>query len=372
MYNKVMLKRNETDMNNDKKSLVFFGCPMDCDEKYDSIQEKTNTLWLTEKYYDPLKPVMSILSDKETSKGYREIGSLEIPSWLLPNPPTGERSKITSRQFINFIDDDGCRGMAESVKAFVRLNILPDIPCMVGIDHSLTGGAFGAVTDYYGKDNVALIVIDTHTDAVPMSAHADAIQYDMDTNPDSVYDPADPYLYNRPDSYNASSFLYHLLKDDIVSPQNLFVLGVSDYPDKKTCRIKNPRIQRYTDCYAGSKPKGCTILTKKEFLKSPRRLRGQLERIRAPYVYVSVDMDIGAMNALEGVRFRNWKGMNEKKIYKLVAEVKRILSKQVRLVGLDVMEMDPRRAGEPFGSSRDRTYEIAANIISKLVFEKFS
>jgi arginase family enzyme len=260
--------------------------------------------------------------------------------------------------------------MAESVKRFVAENILPDIPCMVGIDHCLTGGAFEAVADFYGKDAVSLVVVDTHTDAVPMSALSDAIQYDMDTNPQSVHDPADPFLYNRPDSYNASSFLHHLLREGKVQPRNLFILGVSDYPDKKTFRIKDPRIRRYTNAYADLKRRGCAVLTKKECLLSPKKLKARLSTIRTPYVYVSVDMDIGAMNAVEGVRFRNWKGLDENKIYKLVDAVAEIAIGQAGLVGLDVMEIDPRRAGQIFESGRDRTYEIAANIISRVALRE--
>ena len=92
-----------------------------------------------------------------------------------------------------------------------------------------------------------MIVIDTHTDAVPMSAHAQAIQYDIDTNPSFFYNLDDPYFYNRPDSCNASFFLYHMLKDDDVQPENLYLLGVSDYLDKKFFHRKDPRIKKYTD-----------------------------------------------------------------------------------------------------------------------------
>ena len=359
-------------MNQDRqKALVFFGCPMDCDEKYDAIEDKRTGLRSSEKTYDPLRAVMAVLSDNgRMPDGCREIGSLEVPPWLLPNPPASERSRIASEEFIGFIDRDGCRDMAETVKRFVAEKVLPDIPCMVGIDHCLTGGAFEAVVDYYGKDAVSLVVIDTHTDAVPMSALSDAIQYDMDTNPQSVYDPADPFLYNRPDSYNASSFLHHLVKDGIVQPRDLYVLGVSDYPDKKTFRIKDPRIRRYAGVFSDLKKSGCTILAKKECLSSPKKLKALLAKIRTPYVYVSVDMDIGAMNAVEGVRFRNWKGMDEKGICKLVDAVAEIATGKASLAGMDVMEMDPRRAGEIFESGRDRTYEIAANIISRVALRE--
>ena len=79
-------------------------------------------------------------------------------------------------------------------------------------------------------------------------------------------------------------------------------------------------------------------------------------------------MDIGANNALEGVRFRNWKGLNEPQIYKLSDAVAGIFSDSTQLAGMDICEIDPRRAGVLNPSGRDRTYEIAANLIKKIAF----
>lgn len=348
------------------KKLVFFGCPMDCDEKYDSIQDKLSGLWVSGNKNDPFDAVMAAFLQKKQSRDIRDAGSIDVPPWLLPKPSVKEHSRITSEEFIAFIDQDGCRKFADKVASFVFEEILPDIPCMIGIDHSITGGSFKSVARYHGKENVTLIVIDTHTDAIPMSAHAEAIQYDIDTNPSSLYDPEDPYLYNRPDSYNASSFLYHMLEEESVIPENLFILGVADYPEKKTFRIKDPRIVKFAEAFSRLKGMGCKIFTQKECLMSPKKIRAQLNKISTPYVYISIDMDIGAMNSLEGVRFRNWKGLKEKKIYKLLDTVCSIFPRGVKLAGMDIMEIDPRRAGNEFSSGKDKTYEIAANLITKI------
>ena len=81
-------------------------------------------------------------------------------------------------------------------------------------------------------------------------------------------------------------------------------------------------------------------------------------------------MDIGANNALEGVRFRNWQGINEMQIYKLADAVIKIFSESVQLAGMDVCEIDPRRAGAIHPSGKDKTYEIAANLIKKIAFSR--
>jgi len=350
------------------KKLVFFGCPLDCDEKFDSIQEKRNGLWTMGKSDDPFNEVMAFIRPEVQQDLWRDLGSVEIPTWLRPKPRGEDLLKINTENFIAFIDEDGCRRIAEDVAGMVSKKILPDIPCMIGIDHSLTGGVYKSLAEFYGKENVSLIVIDSHTDAISMSALSDAIQYDIDTNPDSVHDPRDPFLYNRPDSYNASSFIHHMAAEEIINPKNLYIFGVSDYPEKKTFRIKDPRISRYTSAYAELKRRGTKIMTKKECTQAPQRLKTLLQMISTPYVYVSIDMDIGAINAVEGVRFRNWKGMTEAGIYKLVDALKILFARKVQLAGMDITEIDQRRAGEINPAGRDQTFRIAANLIKKIGF----
>ncbi len=352
------------------KKIMFFGCPMDCDEKYDSIQEKLNILRTADEFDDPLDGVLNDLLCNDLPKDmYETMGSLPVPSWLSPWPSSKDHSKIETKNFISFIDNDGCRKFADMAEQFVAKNILPHIPCMIGIDHSLTGGVYSALSAYYGRDNLSLIIIDSHTDAVPMSVLAEAIQYDVETNPSSVHDKNDPFLYNRPDSYNASSFVHALITEERINPKNLFIIGVSDYPDKKSLRIKDPRIKRYTNAFIEMKRKGATIITKKECKLKPQKIKGFLNKISTPFVYISIDMDIGANNALNGVRFRNWKGLNEAKIYKLADLLAKIFSNSVHLAGMDICEIDPRRAGLISSTGRDKTYKIAANLIKRIAFD---
>ncbi len=341
---------------------------MDCDEKYDSIQEKLHMLQTAQGFNDPLEGVLDHLGSDIPKDCWDNLGSLPVPSWLGPKPPSTDHSKITTENFISFIDNNGCKKFADEADQFVSDKILPDIPCMVGIDHSLTGGVYSALSRHYGKDNLSLIIIDSHTDAVPMPVLAGAIQYDIDNNPSSVHDSNDPFLYNRLDSYNASSFVHKLVTEKQVDPKNLYIIGVSDYPEKKFLRIKDPRIKKYNNAYASLKRMGAKIITKKECKLNPEKISGFFKNISTPYIYISIDMDIGANNALEGVRFRNWKGLNESQIYKLSDAVAEIFSDSTQLAGMDICEIDPRRAGALNPSGRDRTYEIAANLIKKIAF----
>ena len=341
---------------------------MDCDEKFDSIQEKLNLVHMADSFDDPLNGVMQYFGSDIPEGLWDNIGSLPVPSWLGPKPPSGDHSKITTENFIDFIDNNGCKDFAEKTDQFVTDRILPDIPCLIGIDHSLTGGVYSALSRYYGNENLSLIIIDSHTDAVPMPVIAGAIQYDVNNNPSSVHDSKDPFLYNRSDSYNASSFVHKLIAEKLVNPKNLYILGVSDYPEKKFLRIKDPRIKKYTHSYESLKRIGVKIITKKECKLNPKKIKAFLKNISTSHVYISIDMDIGANNALEGVRFRNWKGLNESQIYKLADIVTKIFSDSILLAGMDICEIDPRRAGLTIPSGKDKTYEIAANLIKKIVF----
>lgn len=348
--------------------MVLFGCPLDCDEKHDAIQEKLTGCYEDLPSDDPVVPVASALAAELPREDWELRRSIDVPGWLRPIPAAGERSKIVVDAMVAFIDQDGCREFADRIATTVRSEILPAFPCLIAVDHSLTGGVFAALAEYYGRGNISLLVVDSHTDAVPMSRLAEAISYDADTNPDSVYDTADPFLFNRSESYNASSFLHHLMAEGLVEPRDLYILGVSDYPEKKARRIKDPRVTDYVSTYEDLRKNGATIITKEDCQLKPMKVKTLLKKIRTPYAYLSVDLDIGACNALEGVRFRNWRGLSESQIYRLVESVCQAGDSAVQLVGADITEINPRSAGRQLGQTMDRTYQIAANLVRKIAF----
>lgn len=351
-----------------EKKVVLFGCPLDCDEKHDAIQEKRSVSWSGGPTDDPMVPLLEALHQVVPDDHWHIGGTLPVPGWLRPVPPDSDRNLVAVEAMVDFIDSGGCRKYAEKVEQLVANTIVPDLPCMVAVDHSLTGGAYTALANHYGRENLSLIVVDSHTDAVPMSGLAGAIAYDMDTNPQSLYDPLDPLIQNRAESYNASTFIYHLVEAGMVSPRDLYIVGVSDYPGKKAFRIRDRRIADYVAAWTSLKQKGATIITKKECLIKPTKLKSLLKKIRTPFVYVSIDMDIGARNALEGVRFKNWQGLAETQIYRLIDTIVQTGGVDIQLVGMDITEINSRVAGKPFGASTDRTYPIAATLIQRLAF----
>jgi arginase family enzyme len=350
------------------KRPCFFGCPLDADERDESIREKISSIGSDKEIGDPYIEIMQIFRQEVPAHLWEERGSIEVPPWLCPIPPRVARKDVVLENFVYFIDGNGCRDFAQVAGKFVEEYVFPQIPCMIAVDHSLTGGVFTSLVSLYKPDDISLIVVDSHVDALPASAMSGAIEYDMATNPNSIHDLNDPFLKNRPDSYNASSFLHHLLKENVLDPENLYLIGVSDYPSKHAFRIKDERIKRYVYHYSSLKSDGVKIVTRKDLSQHPGRLTNLCRQVKTPYIYISIDMDIGARNALEGVRFRNYQGVNENQIYKIAKCLRELLDRGISLAGMDVSEFNPRRAGYGENSVHDRTYRIASNLIETICF----
>ncbi|MGC9029404.1 MAG: arginase family protein [Desulfomonilaceae bacterium] len=353
-----------------KKIVAFFGCALDPDERDEAILEKRLLSEGDATTGAPYTEIMTLLRRELNSEGWIDMGILEVPLWLSPLPPEDAKKDIKLENFVSFIDQNGCWDFAKAVGDFATGGIFPDIPCMIGIDHSLSGGLLAAAVSYYHPESISYIVLDSHIDSLPTCVMAEAVEYDIRTNPNSVHNPFDPFLKNRPDSYNAGSFIFYLLTENIIVPDNLFLLGVSDYPPRSAFRLKDKRIQRYVSFYSSLKEAGVNILTKKELLHGTSCLRRVLERVKTKYVHISIDMDIGARNALTGVRFQNYRGISEIQIYKIAKCLRELLDQGKQLVGLDLMEFNPRRVAHVPSGVEDSTYRIACNLIKAILFEQ--
>jgi arginase family enzyme len=74
--------------------------------------------------------------------------------------------------------------------------------------------------------------------------------------------------------------------------------------------------------------------------------------------------------ALDCVQFRNWDGLDETKIYRLAQSDAGLLSDSILLAGLDICEINPRRAVMTSAAGKNQTYKIAANLIKKIAFKQ--
>jgi len=338
--------------------IAFLGAALDCDERQEALEEKLASLGLGG---DPFPRVMELIRREVDPVRWQEAGQLAVPAWLLPGPPPEAAAELSVAAMVGFVDQGGCQAAADEVGRLAQA-AWPAAPCLIAVDHSLAGGVMAALSARLGPQNLSVLVADSHTDAIPMAALAGAIAYDQATNPASVYDPDDPYLRDRPESYNASSFLRRLLDQGLILPGNLYLLGLGDWPPKQALRIKDPRLAAYTQAYARLKQAGAGVVTKADLAAGSQKLVALLRRIQTPYLYVSLDLDLGAGAALNGVRFRDRVGISERQLYALAAAVRGVLDRGAALAGLDLCEFNGRRAGA------DRTYRIAANLIEMIAF----
>lgn len=341
-----------------RPSVHIISCILDPDERYDSIREKLYLLKNGKNQCDPLVRCIEKIKDGKVWDLITSIDSVDIPEWLSPCPESSLNG-ISVEHFVSFIDGDGCRYYAELLRQKTR-EILPEIPMVIAVDHSIAAGAMWAVGEYYDAQDVTFIVLDSHTDAIPVSALLGGISYDMKNNPESPFDPEDPFLKDRKESYNASSFLLYGIEEGWIKAENLILIGPSDIPPKRAHSIKDDGVKRYVSAFKKLNKLGVKLLEKKELVAGLSKLKGVLKDISTPYVYVSVDMDIGAKSAVEGVRFKDRIGLNRPTIVRIAQEIQSLLERGKTLVGMDVAEFNGRAQDE-------RVYELFKDLVSILL-----
>ncbi|KYC44712.1 MAG: formimidoylglutamase [Candidatus Methanofastidiosum methylothiophilum] len=347
------------------KNIKVFGLNLDPDERDESVVSKFSNADSNIK--DPYEIVSEKLKDSNDVK-YIQLGKVQVEPWLVPAPKKEDLFMVDVDNLVAFIDADGCREYALKVKEFIEEKVFPDTPLMIGVDHSGTGGCIEALAEKYGKANLSVVMLDSHFDGIIPTQRLKLIQHDIEYNPQTKFSKEDPYLYNRVDSFNADSFLYFLLKEKKIVPKNLFVLGVSDYPPNAAKDARDSRIREYYEFYRKFEEDGVTILPKNKLKANfDMALKKVLEKIKTPYVYVSVDIDIGSRQALTGARFLDYLGLEESEIYKILDGLNKYAKeKKIEIVGADVMEIDQLKAGKKFGKNYDRTYDITLEVIKRI------
>lgn len=347
-------------------AINFFGLPLDVDENASSIEEKRETILSPcgSVPKDPWEGVMDFLRPQLPHGAFHEWGRLPVESWLLPFPDPEDLPRLTVENFVRFIDSDGCRTYARMVEGFLRERLTNGVPCLLGVDHSSTGGVVRVLTEKYGPENISVIFLDSHVDALPMEISCRMIEYDLEQNRNSFYDSLDPYIKGRVNSYNSGSFIKYMIDEDVILPSQTMIVGISDYPTRKMARILDDRVKGYVSVYSDLIRRGIRLVRKNELRTKPGRLRSILQRIDSPLIYVSIDMDIGARNGAPAVRFQNYSGLSENEIIRIIRTIKAelLVKKKKKLVGLDIQEINCRQAHRDNG----QTYRLAATLILEL------
>jgi len=302
---------------------------------------------------DPYDAVTGHLGELLEKCRIRPVGKFPIPSWLWPKPQPSDSPVVTVPNMEGFLDSGALLGIIRQIQKFVGEKVLPEIPVMVGVDHSATAGVVAALSAEHGADNLAVVVLDQHFDAIPLSVRLAGV--------DEARKPA-----GFSDQFGCGNFWAYLISEGTVHPENLVFIGVADYPGEPG----DPKREAYRKAYLDFEERGCRFFTRDRFEGDYRdELSGFLqESIKAPKVYVSLDLDVGSYVSTFAARYMDRPGLNEEQ----VLDVAGIIAGECQqgkftVAGLDVMEFNMHFLGiETPGGIKDATLELAGKFIAAL------
>lgn len=115
------------------RKIIFFGCPLDGDERHESIQEKLALIGVKKTVDDPYEGIMEIIRQEIDPGLWSEKGSMDLPSWLRPIPPLTDEDEIKTETFVTFMDSGGFQNYAQKIGELIANSIFPNIP-LTGMD----------------------------------------------------------------------------------------------------------------------------------------------------------------------------------------------------------------------------------------------
>lgn len=327
-----------------------FGATLDVIDTKDALQIKiaylnslSYKMKLSSDYSSPYKALSSYLAkNKNVILG----GEIPFPSCFTPRPKINDLLKVNQNNYTLFLEKNKCKLYADKVKNYVVNFVFPNHPFMIGVDHSLTGGVISALSQKYQKENITFLIIDAHFDALPPRVRTGEV-----------------FSSELPDNiYHAGNFIDTLIKEGRILPENLVIIGVSDYPDKN---MKNNDFVKY---YLSYEKKGVKFVRKKEV--GENKLDKILKDIKTKYLYVSLDVDVSAHQDVYAARFLDKIGITEDDLYKVAKKIKYFTQrKNIELIGLDIMEINVHFLDLKLkDGTRDRTLSICKNYLRHLLY----
>ena len=313
-------------------------------------------------FYD--SPYDTLVENLPDDHGFDLQGKFPIPSWLGPRPLPADRPLITSEHFGSFYENKGFWETSRQIKHFVMEKIFPATPLMIGIDHSSTGGVLSALAERYGAENIGVIVLDQHFDAIPPSIRIKA--HLLDQGSSITEQILMPFSNANSDEYSCGNFLAYLMEEGAVMPENLLFIGVADYP----MNTMNENWRPFVEAYRDFEQRGCHFFPQWLFREPylDKLTHFVSEHIKTPYVYVSLDLDIGAMNCIHAARYMDTPGISREKLLDIAKVIANNLKEDTfSLIGLDVMEFNTHFLGINTGDGiEDRTIDVVKNFILSL------
>ena len=299
-------------------------------------------------FLDPYDIIENNLEKRYSAvNGTEWIGKFAVDSWLRPKPLISDLEYISQKKYTKFLDSNGCYDYYNKLVDYITKNVGSSIPVMIGIDHCLTGGVLRYLKDRNKNYNV--LVFDSHCDLIDLEfrkTYYGPFLRDLEG------------LYGEKDIYECGSFLNYILKEEIIKPENLWIIGSQDLD-----KIKQNLEPLYSKKILPWIKKGMHIISKEDLILFgiPDEIEGQ--------TYISFDMDLGSLVSVFAARFLNYIGLNEREFLNLIHELsEKVKTKKIELIGLDIMEIDIHFLGVEMNGNKDLTAEIASEIIDSIIY----
>ncbi|HJX13776.1 MAG TPA: arginase family protein [Dehalococcoidales bacterium] len=302
---------------------------------------------------DPYDAVTGRLGELLQKHRIEPAGKFPIPSWLWPKPHPSDLPAVTMPNMESFFDSGAMLDIVKQLQEFVREKVFPEIPVMVGVDHSATAGVIAALSEEYGADDIGVVVLDQHFDAIPLSVRLAGVD-----------ESGTPVGFS--DQFGCGNFWAYLINDGTVRPENLLFIGVADYPGEPG----DPRREAYRRTYLDYEERGCRFFTRERFEGDyhddlSRFLR---ENIKVPRVYISFDLDVGSYASTYAARYMDRPGLDVEQVLDVAGSIAGDCQRgNYAVAGLDVMEFNMHFLGiETPDGVKDSTLDLAGRFIAAL------
>ncbi|MFX0081679.1 MAG: arginase family protein [Candidatus Hodarchaeota archaeon] len=363
------------------KLIKVFGAALDATDFPLSLQIKqkylnqlAQNLIINPNFLDPYEGLLMFSTVLSKDK-YVKMGKFHIESWLTPKPNLEDLPSINQLEFQKFTSKGAIRTYSEKLENYLKNNILPDFPLMIGVDHSLTGGVLKALSNEFGPEDLLILIFDAHFDGLPANISLNIAKY-MNEHPEETNPLISEHIntvnenLNIVDTYTCASFLFYLLKEKVIIPENLIIFGCQDYPNEKFRSLDDPRIIEFVEFYNEMEQNGVKFIPVSGTSTMIRNLSTILKETEKSKLYISFDTDVGALREIIATRFRNAIGIDQMTIINTAKTIKNLLnSKKIDLIGLDIMEIETHLLNRVFPKSgrTDQTIKVIDSFLDVFI-----
>ncbi|MHA1273657.1 MAG: arginase family protein [Promethearchaeota archaeon] len=332
-----------------------------------------NLIDLDKDFMDPYEGIIKY-SQVLKNKRFKKIGKFPIETWLTPKPKIKDFTLLDPLRFQKFTNSGEIYNYSKKLEEFVNIKVLPDIPLMIGVDHSLTGGVLRALSKKFGPENILVIIFDAHFDGIPanLSLNLAKFAYENKEKVNLLFPQQlgliDLDSIELKNSYTCSSYLEYLIKDDIILPKKLIIFGCQDYPSEEMKSEEDIRVKEYVDYYLSYEKRGVKFIPATENREDMiKQLDAILTDFDVPYIYISIDVDISMFREVLAARFTNIIGIEIEVVKRAALAIKTFIDlKKCNLIGLDIMEIETYMLNKKLKKSgeSDKTIELIDDFLN--------